>query len=229
MAAKIDYLGQDSEALQKAVDDNRVVMNTKGFSDANYTALTDAKENLKLKEAAQQKAVKLVADKTAEQDQAITEVSELIKRIKSAAKSAYGNDPRNLKLFRVGEQMPVSVKKLRPLCEYMTGLILEQHGVLVQNGLTQADIDELNSTYGKLVAVDASQENAKKLQVSATIARDEAADKLKDKMFRVRNFANACFAKNPEILVQFKPIAKSGGGRKGKEEETPTPQPAPTA
>lgn len=227
MAVKIDYLMQDSEALMKSVDANRTAMNTKGFTEANYTALVDAKENLKMKEVAQQKAVKLVADKTAEQDQAIQEVSELIKRIKSAAKSAYGNDDRKLKLFKVGEQMPTSVKKLRPLCEYITGLVLEQHDILLQNGLTQEDINELNSTYGKLVAVDASQENAKKLQISATIGRDEAAEKLKDKMFRVRNFANACFAKNSEILVQFKPIARGAGGRKENEGETPTPTPNP--
>ena len=228
MAAKIDYQIQDCEALILAINSNKSAMTAKGFTEANYTALIDAKENLRMKEVAQQNAVKLVADKTAEQDKAIVEITELIKRIKSSAKSAYGNDERSLKLFKVGEATPTSVKKLRPLCEYMTGLILEQHEILLQNGLTQEDIDELNSAYGKLVAVDASQENAKKLQTAATLTRDEAAEKLKDKMFRVRNFAKACFAKNPEILLQFKPIAKGAGGRK-EVESAPAENQVPVA
>ncbi|MCX6170593.1 MAG: hypothetical protein NTX65_14720 [Ignavibacteriales bacterium] len=217
MAIKIDYLLQDCEALIQTIDDNRSAMTAKGFSDSNYTALIDAKENLKSKEAAQQKAVKLVGDKTAEQNLSITEVTNLIKKIRNSARSSYGNDERNLKLFRIGELIPTSVKKLRPMCEYLSGLILEKQEMLLQNGLMQEDIDELNSAYGKLVSVDASQENAKKLQVTATLMRDEAAEKLKDKMFRARNFANACFSKNPEILIQFKPIAKGAGGRKEAE------------
>ena len=227
MAAIVDYQLQDSEALLKAVNNNREAMNAKGFSDASYTVLVDAKGNLLLKEAAQKKAVQLVADKTAEQNQCIQGVSELIQRIRSAAKSAYGNDEKSLKLFKVGEKIPSSVKKLRPLCEYIEGLVLEHHDVLLQNGLAQADIDELHSSYGNLVAVDATQENAKKLQVAATIARDDAAGKLKDKIFRVRNFAKACFAKDKEILVQFQPIAKGAGGRNGGAEGNAQPPEPP--
>lgn len=227
MAAKVDYQLQDSEALLKAVYNNRDAMNAKGFSDASYTAIVDAKENLLLKEAAQQKAVQLVADKTAEQNQCIDDVAELIQRIRSAAKSAYGNDDKSLKLFKVGEKIPSSVKKLRPMCEYIEGLTLEHHDVLLQNGLVQADIDELHSSYGRLVAVDATQENAKKLQVAATLTRDDAADKLKDKVFRVRNFAKACFAKDKEILVQFQPVAKSSGGRNSADETNAQTPPVP--
>ncbi len=225
MAAKVDYQLQDAEALLKTVYNNREAMNAKGFSDASHTALVDAKENLLLKEAAQQKAVQLVADKTAEQNQCIENVSSLIKRIRSAAKSAYGNDEKSLKLFKVGEKIPSSVKKLRPMCEYIEGLVLEHHDILLQNGLVQADIDELHSSYGNLVAVDATQENAKKLQVAATLTRDDAAKKLKDKVFRVRNFANACFAKDKEILVQFQPVAKSAGGRNGGDDDANASQP----
>jgi hypothetical protein len=224
MAIKIDYQLQDCDALDRAIYNNRSAMAAKGFSDSTYTALIDAKENLKIKEAAQQKAVKLAEDKTVEQNLSITEVTDLIKKIRNAARSSYGNDERNLKLFKIGELIPGSVKKLRPLCEYLSGLILEKQEILLQNGLTQEDIDELHSAYGKIVSVDASQENAKKLQAAATLMRDDASAKLKDKMFRVRNFANACFAKNPEILLQFKPIPKGGGGR--KEDDNPPAPPA---
>lgn len=227
MAVKIDYLLQDCEALMIAVGNHRSAMEASGFTEANYTAFTDAKANLIAKELAQQNAVKLVNDKTKEQDEAIRAVADLIRRIKSAAKSAYGKDERNLALFKIGDAVPTSVKKLRTVCEYTAALVLEKSELLKQNGLTQEDIDALNSSYGTLVAVDASQENAKKMQVAATLAREEAAKKLKDRMFRIRNFAKACFAKNKEILVEFKPVPKGGGGKtKTTVEETPVEQPA---
>ncbi len=226
MSIIVDYLIQDSDALLKAVDSNRTAMSAKGFTDAKYAALTGAKTDLISKEAAQQKAVKLVDDKTAEQNAAIKHVAGIIQQVKNAAKSAYGKDERMLKIFKVGETISSSVKALRSLCEYMTGLALEHHDVLLENGLTQEDIDALNSSYGMLVAVDASQENAKKLQVSATMLRDEAAAKLKNQAFKVRNFAKTCFAKNPEILVQFKPLPRLGGGRKNADANTPDNPPA---
>lgn len=57
MAVKIDFLLQDFGALILAVDANRTVMDAKGFTEASYTTLTTANENLMQKEAAQQKAV----------------------------------------------------------------------------------------------------------------------------------------------------------------------------
>jgi len=99
-------------------------------------------------------------------------------------------------------------------------LALEYHDTLLGNGLVQADIDALNSSYGLLVSTDASQENAKKLQATATVVRNDAATKLKDLMLRTRSFAKTCFAKNPEILLQFKSIPKGKGTAKAV--ETPT-------
>ena len=225
MAVKIDYLVQDSEALLQVVNANRDAMNAKGFTEASYNSFVEAKENLQVKELAQQKSIRFVSDMTAEQNAVINHVTDLIKMIRNAARSAYGNDERNLKLFKVGEAVPISVKKLRPMCEYTISLVLEKSEMLLQNGLTQNDTDDLNTSYGKLVAVDANQENAKKLQKAATQARNEAADKLKDKMFRIRNFAKVCFANNKEVLLQFKPIVHGTGGKNSvSTEEVPAEQ-----
>jgi hypothetical protein len=226
MAIKIDNQLQDSDVLKKAIDNNRSAMEAKGFSETNYTGLIDARENLISKEVAQQRAVKLVESKTAEQNTAVTETTDLIKKIHNAAMSSYGNDERSLKVFKIGTAIPESINKLRPLCEYLSGVVLEKQEILLKNGLTQEDIDQLNSAYGRLVATDASQENAKKLQKAATLMRDDASDKLKDKIFRVRKFAEACFSKNPEILLQFKAVPKSAGGRKSSEEENKPENPA---
>ncbi|MCL5028549.1 MAG: hypothetical protein M1480_05960 [Bacteroidetes bacterium] len=231
MAIKIDHQIQDCDFLLKAVDGNRTAMTAKGFTEAKYTSLTSAKMALIMKEAAQQKAVKLVDDKTAEQNESIKTVTGIIQQVKNSGKSAYGKDARLLKIFKVGETIPASVGALRSQCEYFTALVLEHHDVLLENGLTQEDIDALNSSYGLLVSADASQENAKKLQVSATMMRDDASKKLKDQTFKTRSFAQTCFAKNPEILVQFKPLPKGGGrgGNGGTDNNPPTPPDNPPA
>jgi hypothetical protein len=217
MSEKIDYLIQDCDALLKAIDENREAMDAKGFSEARYTALTSANGDLIQKEAAQQRAVKLVNEKTVEQNDAMESVSEIIQQIRNAVKSAYGKDDAKLNLFKVGDRVPATVKALRSLTEYMMQLTLEYHDVLLENGLLQEDIDGLNSSYGLLVSTDAVQENAKKLQKTATVVRNDAAKKLKDLMFKTRNFAKTCFAKSPEILLQFKPLPKGRAGGNGKE------------
>ena len=55
MTVIIDYLVQDSEALLKAVNNNRAAMQAKGFDESAYQAFKTAKEELTAKETAQQK------------------------------------------------------------------------------------------------------------------------------------------------------------------------------
>ncbi len=79
--------------------------------------------------------------------------------------------------------------------------------------------------HSNLAAADATQESTKKLQASATIARDEVIIKLKDQAARTRNFVRAAFIGNKEMLVQFKPIDKGKTSGNG-ESETPAKAPA---
>ena len=225
MAALVDYVVQDCEALFKAIDENRTAMSSKGFNEGKYNALLNAKDDLILKEAAQQKAVKLVEDKTAAQNETVQRVIKVIQKIKDAAKSGFGKDERHLKIFKVGDAIQASVKKLRPLCEYFAGIVLEYNDILIANGMDQTDIDAFHSSYGDLVAVDATQENSKKLQMTSTMNRNNSLKKLQEEMFKVRSFAKSCFSGNPEIVLQFKPIPK-GAGRKG-EGNTPPPDGQP--
>jgi len=225
MSQKIEYQMQDNDALLKAIDGNRDAMNAKGFTDARYTAFADACNDLVQKEAAQQRAVKLVTEKTAEQNDAIKTVTLVVQQVKNAAKSAFGKDPAKSKLFKIGDTIPNSVKSLRSLTEYIIQLANEYHDTLLENGLTQEDIDGLNSSYGLLVSSDASQENAKKLQATATAVRNDASAKAKDLAFKTRSFAKTCFAKSPEILLQFKSIPKGRTSGNG-EMETPVQAPA---
>ncbi len=226
MADKVDYAVQDCEQLEITVTNNLAAMKKKGFTDERKAELTGAKESVSLKNSAQQNAMKLVETKTAEQNTAMEAVSKIIQKIRDGAKAAFDvNDPK-LKLFKIGEQMPTSVKKMRSLCDYMAPVVLEYTDTLLQNGLEQADMDLFHSASSNLIAADSSQENAKKLQKSATISRNQEYTKLTKVMAKVRAFAKTCFAESPEILVQFKPIPKGkGGGGKDNPPDQPPQNP----
>jgi hypothetical protein len=233
MAASFDYQLRDSYTLKSAVDTNLTAMKAKGFSDSSLTQFVEVIENLRVKEAAQQKAAKLFTSKVTDQTSALEKVGNVIKKIRNAAKSAYGKDERKLKLFKCDQKIPTSIGALITSCEYVCGLVLQEHDILLANGVTQEDIDFLNSSVGILTAASASKESALKLQKGATVVRDDASAKLKDKVFRIRKFAEACFDSNKEILLQFQPIPKLGGGRPGEDEtkggETPPENPTPPA
>jgi len=224
MAKKVDYLVQDSDALLKAITNNRAAMAAKGFDDDRLAIFVSAKEALKQKEAAQQAAVKSTQDKTAEQDTLIINIHNAILGVRNAAKSAYGSNTQKLKLFQVGETIPSSVQKLRPMCEYLKGVVAAQTAVLLKNGLSQCDIDEFGSAYMNLIEADAAQENAKKLQKAALLVRDDAADVLREEVTKTRKFAMAFFSKSPEILVEFEPIPKGRRGKGKDDDEAPPPQ-----
>ena len=224
MADKVDYAIQDCEQLEVTVGSNLAGMKQKGFTDARKDELTSAKESVILKNAAQKKAIKLVETKTAEQNASMEMISVVVQKVRNGAKAAFDSNDPKLKLFKIGEQMPTSVKKMRSLCDYLSPVVLEYTDILLQNGLDQADIDLFHSAFGNLVAVDASQENAKKLQKAATISLNQEYANLVKAMSKVRAFAKTCFAGKPEILVQFKPILKGHGGG-GEDENPPVEQP----
>ena len=225
MAVKVNYVAQDSDALLLAINNHRSAMDAKRFSNAVYTNFISAKENLRVKEVAQQTAVKTAEDKTALQDFYISEINRTIKVIRKAVRSAYEENAQKLSLFRVDDTIPKTVKGLRPMCEYLIKVTSEDSEVLLENGLVESDITDLGTFLAGLIAADAGQENTKQLQVAATKARDNAAKELKALCLKIRNFADACFSKNPEILLEFKPVSKGRGGKGKKDDETPPQEP----
>ncbi|RJP70817.1 MAG: hypothetical protein C4539_05795 [Ignavibacteriales bacterium] len=208
MSKNVDYELADASAVIDRVKENSETLTQKGFTKAKEDALVNAYNEVKLKNGVQLKAVKLAIERTAAQNAAFNNLLGLITRIQNAAKSAYGRNDAVLKKFRVGDKQPNTVGRLTSWGEYFTGIILEHDEDLLANGLLQEDLTNLSLYYANLIAADTSQESAKKLQASATIERDKAMHNLRDHLMRTRNFVKAAFAKNPEILVQFKPLPK---------------------
>lgn len=222
MGKLADYQIQDGLALLDAVKENHEELALKGFTAAKETALSNAYNEAKLKNGAQQKAMELAEDKTAEQNAAFNKLLKLITRIQTAAKGEYGNTSPSLKKFKVGDKQPHSAKKLASWGEYFTTIVLEYHDILLNNGFMQEDITEFHNAYALLLASDSTQENTKKVQSSTTISRDKAIRNLKLQVDKTRNFVKTAFAGDEEMLVKFKAIPKgrTGGGNNGNAGET---------
>ena len=229
MDALINYLLRDAKILSKTIDRNRLEMNEGGFSDESYAALTAAIEDLSIKETAQETAAKEAENQTALQNETLSQIQKIVSDVKSAAKSAYGKDPRNLNMFNIGANVPQTLKRLVAECEYLNKLVQERKAVLLKNGLKQAKIDILSGAGETLNASDDAQEGAKKIKKMRTSERDEAAKALKEETFKIRNFAKACFSEKPLILEQFKPLPRGRGGSGNDEDETPPENPTPPA
>ena len=221
MDSNINYEILDGNNLSKTVDGKLVLLKEDGFSDETNTNLKTALADLEAKETAQNTAAKKAQNKTAEQDKIITGVYSLVKRTRNSVRSAYEDDQAMLSQFRVNEPIPNSVKNLRSLCEYLNPLVIKESAVLLKNGLMQNDIDELGTASSRILAVDSEQEQAKKLQQSATILRNNAAKELTKQIKKVRTFVKARFEKRPEISVLFDPIPKGRGGSGSGDEPTP--------
>ena len=221
MDAAINYLIQDSGNAIKAIDINRALLDSNGFTAETYTGITDARITLRQKETAQNNAVTFYKERTNAQNAEVSKAQDLIRRVRDAARGAYGKDKTKLEPFKVNDRMPESVKKLCSHCDYLSGIAEEHKTDLLSNGLIEEDLENLKTASINIDTADTTQENARKLQKSATIERDQAAKVLEDKIYKFRKFIKARFSKRPEISVQFEPIPKGRGGGSTEEEKPP--------
>lgn len=223
MNIKVNYHIQDGNSLDQTTTRNLDALKEKGFEAENQTALQDCILDTTTKEKAQNKAAKDITDKTAEQNTAVDETKDLVKKVRGAVLTGYDTDIRTQNLFNIGKRLPYSVNGLRSECEYLSTVIPGKEVVLLKNGLVQADLTALTNASARLVTADKAQEDAKKIGVSSTVARDESLKKLKTIKKKIRNFVKTAFQGNKEILVQFEPIPDGRGGGNGGGDETNTP------
>jgi len=221
MSKNVDYTLADAAALITSINENEAALTAKGMGAEKKTAVTDAYEAAKQKNIYQLKAVKLVNEKTVEQDIAYGVLNQSISKIQNAAKSAFGADKALLKKFRVGDNHPRPVKTLITWGGYFQGLLLEHDDDLTGNGLVAEDIPAYSTSYQNLLGADSTQESAKHNQISATTARDAAVKVLTEEVRKFRNFIKSAFADNKEMQQKFKAIPKGRSGAGG--DDTPPP------
>ena len=213
MAAKLDLAIQEAQALLMAVSKHSAEVSERGYGDARLAEFQSALEMALARDSAQRGAQATLIQRTETQDSVMKRAYDQLLMVRNAAKSAFGKEKKILKEFRVGMDRPKTVREMMSVMDYMTGVVQKHASELLQNGMSQADVDSVASTYAELVTADALQENAKKLRNGATDMRDEALAALQQEIFKLRKFAQARFASRPEILQEFTRIPHAGGKR----------------
>lgn len=222
MSLVVNETLQDSNFLGKTV-----VKYATEMAEAGVTAemLDSSNADLLDKDKKQKQAVVLVAEKTALQNQVMQRGSDALNKIQNGAKSAFGKNKTMLKEFHIGLEKPLAVKAMMTELVYMSSTATAYLADLKKNGVKEADVTMLGTIGAELKAVDADQEQAKKLQVNATADRDRAVQALKDLMVKIRNSAKVVFAKNENVLNEFSSILNSRGSKKA----APVPVPPPAS
>ena len=222
MPVTLDELIQDAQALRSVTEKYKSEFSERGYGEARLAGYNEVLAEVLGRDAGQRSAQETLRQRTAEQDAAIQKAYAMISMLQNAAKAAYGRDKTILKEFKVGTDKPRGVKELITMLEYLTSVAQRHVTKLLLNGMAQEDIQELSSTYARLVAADAAQENGKKLRNAATEMRDEAAKELQEEVFKARKFAQVRFAGDRAKLEEFKPIARTGRRRKKASEQPAT-------
>jgi hypothetical protein len=210
MAATVDLTIQEAQALLAAVNAHAAELADRGYRATRVAAFRAAIQSALSHDSRQKGAVATLNQRTEAQDAALKRAADLLTMVRNAAKAAFGRQKKVLKEFRVGLKRPKSVGEMSTVMEYMTEVVQEHSAELLENGMSKADMESLSTTYAELVTADAMQENAKKLRNGATETRDEALAALHDEIYRLRKFAQACFAKQPAILMEFTRIPQTG-------------------
>jgi hypothetical protein len=155
---------------------------------------------------------------TGDQDKAMAAALLFIRKLQAAAKARYktGDGPM-MREFRVGAKPSQTVKGMTTDLSYLKGVAEKRAGDLTKFGFKPADIAALGQAANDLAQADLSQELAKKAQVNATEARNQAVKDLKQAMQQVRNSAKSVFAGRKDVLREFETITRARSVRKPKE------------
>lgn len=221
MPVTVDYVTEDANSVGKAMDNHIELIKTRGSGQKKRDDLAAAIANLTQLNTGQINSQNFLDIKTKEQNSLMGKAQDLIMGIRKAAKSASKESGGNvnLKVFRIGTDVPHSVKAMTSMLDYYSDVVVEHHDMLIANGMTEEEIAGVPALYASLVAADAAQENAKKLRNNATERRDKAARDLQQIVSGIRSYAANVFKNDRAALEEFKPIPKGRGRAKSKPAE----------
>ena len=225
MPVKVDEVVEDGKGLDQAMGNHKDVILAKGEGQKKRDKLEAAVNDLVRKNTAQVNAQNALEQRTKDQDEVMRAALENISQVQNAAKSAFEGDKIKQKEFKIGTSKPTAVKGMITFLDYFTGIVQKYSDILLANGMTQSDIDEVSAVYAKLVTADAIQENAKKLRNAATKTRDAALASLKRTIGATRSYAKVVFKNDKAALEEFKSISRARGRSRTKPPGSSTGQP----
>jgi hypothetical protein len=208
---------QKAQVISDTAKKHLKTADVNGITDSASQELAGSIADTTAKDVAQQKAIQHSQDMTAAQNTAMADASALIGRTQNAAKASYGEDnAQKMRRYHTGRGTIKTVKNMVSELGYTQSVATEDAADLIENGLTQADIDSFPAVTAAVIKTDTDQQEALKAQVKATDARNKSEQKLKRSMRRVINQAKSAFKKQPDVLAEFVPPPKPRAKRKAK-------------
>jgi hypothetical protein len=214
---QIDATIQKGNVLLAVANKHAAGTSSEGISADAIQGLSGAIDDALAKDTAQKSAVQNVTTLTALQNETLDNGMALIRKEQNAGKTVYGEDNKPvMKELHVGWPAITTVKALTTELAYCKSIAQKRATDLAKAGFKDSDIAAFDTITDALGKNDTEQENAKKLQKKATKVRDDAMIVLKKAIKKVQNNARVVFAGQPNVLIEFEPVAPGHGGTKAK-------------
>jgi ElaB/YqjD/DUF883 family membrane-anchored ribosome-binding protein len=211
---KLDAVIQDAKALLKSARSHAAGDDTPGIGAGLIDNLTAAIERAAAADLTQRNAMRGTGRLTETQDKALKAARDQIRKVRYAGKACYKRaEKQALKEFRVGRDLPTTVKGALGDLAYLRSVAEKRIGDLKEAGFRAADLAAVDSAHRVLEAADVSQELAKKTQKEATRARDDSYRGLKEAARQVRNAAKSVFIGQRAVLVEFESTVRAKPAR----------------
>ncbi|MFA4906938.1 MAG: hypothetical protein WC602_01575 [archaeon] len=149
-----------------------------------------------------------------EQKVVIASAIKVVGRIKNAAEIAFVDDKTAIKAYRINVGLTTPVPRIISDLSYMKETTTAHKDLLLQSGVKQADLDELDAVIVSLTESENKQEDAKHTQKTHLVELNTLAKEIEKKMFIIRKAAAIAFQDKPEILQQFKPVTRRKSSKK---------------
>lgn len=219
MSISLEQRVQDANVLISVFEKYAPQMAEVGETAESLLELRNVKDAVVLKNTAHKDAMHKVNELTKAQNLQMASANLLIVKFQKAAKSVF-TDKQNLKEFRIGEEAPKSVSEMVIVLSLIKNVAGQRLSDLAIVGLKESDLAEFDTRSAALTAADNVQENAKRVQLTASSEKDAAMKQLIGIMSRIRKRAAFRFASDKNILAEFRSIIPS---KKTKTTVTETP------
>ncbi|MFH1250010.1 MAG: hypothetical protein V1715_02780 [bacterium] len=206
MSKKIDRVMEESSVLLTTTKKFAAELAGVGITAEKVTNFETQIETVRQKDTTFNDSKNQKLLRSNEQKEVIATTLKLIERIKNAAKIAFIDDKPTLKAYMLAISSKTPVSRIISDLSHLKESASSHKELLIQNGLKQADFDELDTIVAGMIDAENKQEDAKHTQKAHLVELNILAKEIEKTMFIIRKAAAIAFQGNPAVLDQFKPV-----------------------
>ncbi len=214
MSKEIDRVLEEANVLYTTTLKFPTEMAAVGITAEKVTDFGSQIETLRNKDATFHDSKQQVVQKSGEQKSVVADVIKLIQRVKNAADIAFVNDTVTRKAFRIEIKPTTAIAKIITSLAHLKESATANKEVLIQSGMKQADLDEMDTLISSLTESENKQEDSKHVRTTHLMEMNAIVKEINKTMFIIRKAAAIAFQDKPEILQQFKPVTRKKSSAK---------------